>query len=45
VVGGIGLLKILFVGRRYSMQRFLNNWSVLYTATEAHFGKGRQVWW
>ena len=22
------------------MQRFLNNWSVLCTATEAHFGKG-----
>lgn len=27
------------VGRQYSMQRFLNNWSVLYTATEVHFGK------
>ena len=29
-----------FVGRRYSMQRFLNNWSVLCTAIEVHFGKG-----
>ena len=28
------------VRRQYSMQRFLNNWSVLCTATEAHFGKG-----
>ena len=29
-----------FVGRQYSMQRFLNSRSVLYTATEARFGKG-----
>ena len=28
------------MGRRYSMQRFLNNWSVLCTAIEVHFGKG-----
>lgn len=39
------LICVAVVGRRYSMQQFLNNWSVLCTATEAHFGKGRQVWW
>ncbi len=34
------LICVAVVGRQYSMQRFLNNWSVLCTATEAHFGKG-----
>ena len=34
------LICVAVVGRRYSMQRFLNNWSVLCTATEVHFGKG-----
>ena len=28
------------MGRQYSMQRFLNSWSVLCTAIEVHFGKG-----
>ena len=34
------LICMAVVRRQYSMQRFLNNWSVLCTATEAHFGKG-----